>query len=89
MSERPTPRTDAAMTKIAIGDNYDFNYVPTDFARTLERENAELREALAELTPLANIHQAQPENMTELDYFNLLGAIEKARAVLAATKGGA
>jgi len=45
-----------------------------------------LREALAELTPLAHIHQAQPENMTELDFYNLVCAIEDARAILDKTK---
>lgn len=84
LSDIPTPLTDAAEYH-PLSDNYLF-MVDTDFARDLERKNAVLREALKNLVPLASIHQAQPENMTETDFYNLIVALSSARVALAATE---
>lgn len=50
------------------------------------KQNAVLRKALKNLVPLASIHQTQPENMTETDFYNLIVALSSARATLAATE---
>lgn len=56
MSEKPTPETDAAIDadgkylhgEIVGGAPDEIMYVPSDFARRLERERDEAREALRE-----------------------------------------
>lgn len=51
----PTPRTDAeeytveTMANYGMGDEYDHHVVDVEFARTLERENAELEQENAKL----------------------------------------
>ena len=56
MSERPTPETDAA-ERMAFAQEY---MVPTAFARKLERERDEAREALENHTT-ATIHTCHSE----------------------------
>ena len=45
MTERPTPLVDAKQLH-CVEDASGYYFVPSDFARTLERDRAELMEAL-------------------------------------------
>lgn len=88
LSDIPTPLTDALIQRNCQGGYWDanFNTEACKLLRDLERKNAVLREALKNLVPLALIHQTQPENMTETDFYNLIVALSSARATLAATE---
>ena len=72
MSERPTPRTDALCEEIGYPCDEWKNH-----ALKLERENAELREAL---------EYALPDSADSSVIFDA-EKLESLRAVLAATKG--
>lgn len=50
MSDRPTPLTDAESFRSCIGDWGYGEFVPAVFARTLERQLAEAKEAMQSIT---------------------------------------
>jgi hypothetical protein len=71
MRRRPTPKTDAAEFLISVGRKNDEWLVQSDFARKLERERDEAREALdcllavIGLTPIAGNKKALQETVDQ------------------------
>lgn len=56
MNDRPTPMTDAESFRSCIGDWGYGEFVPAVFARTLERQLAEAKEALETIVKVASRH---------------------------------
>lgn len=86
-----TPRTDAAVIAIDVVRGAPVTYVTADFARQLESENAELREALSKF---AQIDMPEGNGWLELDRTQFLkshpefiGYAKSARALLAKVEG--
>ena len=82
----PTPRTDAETAKLGVESlsaTYHSPHVPADFARQLERENAELLAALESMVA-AN---SGVDVMPTIKARNQNAALMKANAAIAKVKG--
>lgn len=79
MADRPTPLTDAQRIKTYGGD-----IVYADFARQLERDRAELLEALKTILAAGESLLGRSSKV-EIDY--LEAAVKMARSVIAKAKG--
>jgi hypothetical protein len=83
----PTPRTDAEILRVPSCFEYSYHHVVTaDFARTLERENAELLEALEKCLYIIGAPTDECETLWRTDD-ELKTAYDAAVAVIAKAKG--
>jgi hypothetical protein len=71
MNKRPTPETDAFMTRIR-GIDGDKHWVPADTAKRLERERDEAREALRELWQTADAYLPQIDEEQATKWHNAM-----------------
>lgn len=81
-----TPRTDAYMSRAFDGSYNEFIEL-ADFARQLERENAELREALAKFASIDSVRDGfAPNERVRKDFLDncpeYIGYAKAARALL-------
>lgn len=94
MSEQKTPRTDSAtITNLGkiLERKENASYVPVEFARTLERSNAELLEALEALITVNPAFRTKnigaPNSFARMNQELQIKAEDNAKAAIAKAKG--
>ena len=83
-----TPRTDKVESDVGMADDAPIKYVPSSFARQLEREAGVLREALQWIMKISDKNYEQDKDLRANGARTLIRISDRAKEALSQTAAG-